>query len=132
MRHMGCIRIKISVIFQKRVTLDFLSKRQKVNEGEVPQYYVEESHEAIIPPEEWEIVQLEMARRKALGRKYSGNSILRLQVVWLAGVFSICYNAPRTPFCTTKTRNAPRFSKNAPRFRAMHQALSKNAPRQAE
>ena len=60
---------------QKRVTLDFLTKRQKVNEGEAPQYYVEESHEAIIPPEEWGIVQLEMARRKALGRKYSGSSI---------------------------------------------------------
>ena len=63
------------------MTLDFLTKRQKVNEGEAPQYYVEESHEAIIPPEEWEIVQLEMARRKALGRKYSGNSIFSARLI---------------------------------------------------
>ena len=73
--------IKIVVLSQKRVTLDFLTKRQKVNEGEAPQYYVEESHEPIIPPEEWEIVQLEMARRKALGRKYSGNSIFSARLV---------------------------------------------------
>ena len=78
---LGCICINISVISQKRVTLDFLTKRQKVNEGEAPQYYVEESHEPIIPPEEWEIVQLEMARRKALGRKYSGNSIFSARLV---------------------------------------------------
>lgn len=41
----------------------------KINEGEVPQYYVEYSHEAIIAPEEWEKVQLELARRKASGRQ---------------------------------------------------------------
>ena len=41
----------------------------KVNEGEVPQYYVENSHPAIIEPEEWERVQLELARRKDSGRR---------------------------------------------------------------
>ena len=74
-------KYKGAALLQKRVTLDFLTKRQKVNEGEAPQYYVEESHEPIIPPEEWEIVQLEMARRKALGRKYSGNSIFSARLV---------------------------------------------------
>lgn len=29
-------------------TVDFLTKKQKVNEGEVTQYYVENSHPAII------------------------------------------------------------------------------------
>ena len=53
----------------------------KANEGEVPQYYVENSHPAIIDPDEWEIVQHEFARRRALGRKYSGNSILSSRVV---------------------------------------------------
>ena len=66
---------------QKKITTDFLSKRQKPNEGEAPQYYIEQSHEAIIPPDEWEIVQLEMARRKALGHKYSGNSIFSARLV---------------------------------------------------
>ena len=58
-----------------------MSKRQKPNEGEAPQYYIEQSHEAIIPPEEWEIVQLEVARRKALNHKYSGNSIFSARPV---------------------------------------------------
>ena len=30
---------------QKKFTTDFLTKKMKVNEGEVPQYYVEQSHE---------------------------------------------------------------------------------------
>ena len=49
---------------QKSFTVDFLQKKTKVNEGEVPQYYVEHSHEAIIKPAEWDKVQLELARRK--------------------------------------------------------------------
>lgn len=37
-------------------------KKRKVNEGEVPQYYVEHSHEPIITPEEFDKVQTELAR----------------------------------------------------------------------
>ena len=39
----------------------------KTNEGEVPQYYVENSHPAIIPPETFGLVQEEFARRKSKG-----------------------------------------------------------------
>lgn len=56
---------------QKCYTVDFLSKKRKENEGEVPQYYVEGSHEAIIEPAEWQIVQMEIQRRKNLGRSHS-------------------------------------------------------------
>ena len=41
---------------QKCYTVDFLSKKRKANEGEVPQYYVEGSHDAIIEPAEWQLV----------------------------------------------------------------------------
>ena len=44
--------------------MDFLTKKTKINEGEVPQYYVEDSHPAIIEPWEWEQVQVELERRK--------------------------------------------------------------------
>ena len=54
---------------QKCFTVDFLTKKRKVNEGEVPQYYVEHSHEPIITPEEFDKVQMELARRK-LNLKY--------------------------------------------------------------
>ena len=73
--------IKIVVRSQKGITTDFLTKRRKPNEGEAPQYYVEQSHEAIIPPDEWEVVQLEMVRRKSRGRKYSGHSIFSSRII---------------------------------------------------
>lgn len=48
-------------LLQMAFTVDFLTKKTKVNEGEVPQYYVEANHEAIIPPEEFEMVQAEIS-----------------------------------------------------------------------
>lgn len=36
---------------RKRFTVNFLTKETKANEGEVPQYYVENNHEAIISPQ---------------------------------------------------------------------------------
>lgn len=51
--------------------MDFLSKKMKVNEGEVPQYIVEQSHPAIIDPDQWEKVQTEMAVRKSRGRHHN-------------------------------------------------------------
>lgn len=74
-------KYKGAAILQKTFTVDFLTKTMKVNEGEVPQYYVENSHPAIIQPEEWEIVQKEFTRRKALGRRYSGNSVLAARII---------------------------------------------------
>ena len=57
-------KCKDSALLQKSFTVDFLTKKTKVNEGEVPQYYVEDSHPAIIEPWEWEQVQAELERRK--------------------------------------------------------------------
>ena len=64
-------KYKGDALLQKRFTADFLTKELRINNGEVPQYYVEGSHEAIIAPEEFTAVQEEMARRKELGRAYS-------------------------------------------------------------
>ena len=52
-----------------------------MNEGEVPQYYVENSHAAIINPDLFDQVQVEIARRQALGRRYSGKSIFSCRLV---------------------------------------------------
>lgn len=57
-------KYKGDALLQKTYTVDFLSKKREINNGEVPQYYVEESHPAIIEPETWQAVQLEMERRK--------------------------------------------------------------------
>ena len=53
----------------------------KINEGEVPQYYIENSHEAIIDPMEWEAVQDEFKRRKSIGRAYSCKSVFGAKIV---------------------------------------------------
>ncbi len=74
-------KYKGEALLQKSFTVDFLEKKMKKNEGEVPQYYVEHSHPAIIPPEEWEEVQAEFARRKALGASYSGKSPLAAKLI---------------------------------------------------
>ena len=60
---------------QKSFTVDFLQKKTKINEGEVPQYYVENSHPAIIPPQEWDMVQAEIKRRKEMGNRFSSSNI---------------------------------------------------------
>src|SRR5690625_6974423 len=43
-------KYKGDALLQKSYTVDFLSKKKKINEGEIPQYYVENNHEAIIDP----------------------------------------------------------------------------------
>ena len=68
-------------LLQKKFTVDFLEKKMKPNEGEVPQYYVTGSHPAIIEPDEWEQVQAEFARRKTLGKAYSGKSVFSAKLV---------------------------------------------------
>ena len=74
-------KYKGAAILQKKFTSDYLTKTMKVNEGEYPQYYVENNHEAIIQPDEWDMVQKEFARRKAMGRSYSGNSIFSAKII---------------------------------------------------
>ena len=74
-------KYKGDALLQKKFTVDFLTKKMKPNEGEVPQYYVEGSHAAIICPEEFDRVQAEIARRKTLGRSYSGSSVFSSKLV---------------------------------------------------
>ncbi|MGX7125278.1 recombinase family protein [Lactococcus lactis] len=56
-------KYKGDALLQKTYTVDFLTKEKKVNEGEVPQYYVKNNHEAIIEPEIFDMVQKQMALR---------------------------------------------------------------------
>jgi len=51
-------------MLQKSFTVDFLTKKKKINEGEIPQYYVKNSHQAIITPEVFDLVQHEFKKRK--------------------------------------------------------------------
>ncbi|MCM1362351.1 MAG: recombinase family protein [Clostridiales bacterium] len=53
-------------LLQKTYTVDFLNKKRVKNTGIMPQYYVEDSHPAIIPKEIFMQVQEEIARRGML------------------------------------------------------------------
>ena len=66
-------KYKGDALIQKHYTVDFISKKQKKNEGELPKYYVTGGHEAIIPPLLHEYVQMERNRRMAYKHgRYSG------------------------------------------------------------
>ena len=64
-------KYKGDALLQKSYTVDFLTKKKKVNEGEIPQYYVEGNHEAIIRPDVFEQVQRELEHRKANDGRHS-------------------------------------------------------------
>lgn len=56
-----------NLLFQKEYVADPISGKSKKNYGELPQYFVENTHEAIIPMETYQAVQDEKARRRELG-----------------------------------------------------------------
>jgi len=70
-------------LLQKTYTVDILEKKREANKGQVPKYYVEGSHEGIIPKDIFLKVQEEIARRANLTngatkhkRVYSGRYAL--------------------------------------------------------
>lgn len=74
-------KYKGDALLQKTYTVDFLTKKIKANEGEVPQYYVENSHPAIISAEVFDMVQAEMKRRAAAPNRHSGTGIFASRIV---------------------------------------------------
>ena len=73
---LGNEKYKGDALLQKTFCEDFLTKKMKTNQGEVPQYYVENNHEAIIDPETFEMVQRELARRTKGKNRHSGVHLL--------------------------------------------------------
>lgn len=67
-KYMGC------ALLQKTYTPDFLTKKAVKNNGEVPQYYVEDSHPAIIDPDQFRLVQ-DIFEERARDPKHSGATV---------------------------------------------------------
>ncbi|HWR29535.1 MAG TPA: recombinase family protein [Negativicutes bacterium] len=65
-------KYKGDALLQKTFCVDFLTKKMKRNEGELPQYYVEQSHPAIVSSEVYDEVQQELKRRREV--RYVGRS----------------------------------------------------------
>ncbi len=75
-------------LLQKTYTVDYLSKKRIKNNGIMPQYYVENDHEAIIPKDIFMRVQDELVRRRLVkvspnGRKhgFSSNHVFSQMIV---------------------------------------------------
>ena len=64
---LGNITYTGNLLFQKEYVADPISKKSRINRGELPQYFVENTHEAIIPMDVYQAVQAEKARRRELG-----------------------------------------------------------------
>ena len=73
-------KYKGDALLQKEFTVDFLTKKTKKNCGEIPQYYIEDDHEAIIDPAVFDLVQQEMERRRNGSSRYSGVSIFSSKI----------------------------------------------------
>ncbi|MBR3256792.1 recombinase family protein [Candidatus Saccharibacteria bacterium] len=65
-------KYKGDALLQKTYTVDFLSHETRKNFGERKQWYIKDSHDAIIPPREFDRVQKEISRRSRM-RKLSKN-----------------------------------------------------------
>lgn len=72
-KYKGC------ALLQKSYIADFLTKKQVTNHGEIPQYYVEDNHEAIIEPEIFDRVQ-DMIKERNARRGYSGVTIFSSKI----------------------------------------------------
>lgn len=99
-----------NLILQKTYRENHITKKTRVNEGQLPKYLVEESHEAIIPLEMFEAVQREMERRSEENKRRSPNQktypytglitcakcgkhyrrkITRTQAVWVCATYNM-------------------------------------------
>ena len=74
-------KYKGAALLQKTYISDFLSKKVKKNNGELPQYYVENGHAPIIVPADWDVVQEEIARRREAGKAYSSATVLSSKLI---------------------------------------------------
>ena len=68
-------------ILQKTFCTDFLTKKMKKNEGELPQYHVRNSHPPIVSAEVFELVQMEIESRRRFGSRYSGRGVFASRIV---------------------------------------------------
>lgn len=82
-------KYKGDALLQKTYTVDFLSKTVKKNNGEITQYYIQNSHPAIIDPDTFELVQNEIKRRRPNRRHLHRSSPFTAKVI--CGECGACY-----------------------------------------
>ena len=74
-------KYKGDAVLQKTYTVDFINKKVKKNNGEIPMYYVRDNHPAIIPREIFDMVQRLIEERKKNKSRISTTSIFSGKVI---------------------------------------------------
>lgn len=74
-------KYKGDALLQKTYTVNYLDHTKVVNTGQLPQYYVENNHPAIIDRDTWEQVQVEVERRNKLGAHYSSSDVFASKLI---------------------------------------------------
>ncbi len=74
-------KYKGDALLQKGYVDNFLDHTVKKNNGVLPQYYVENSHPAIIDKEEWNMVQEELEKRARFKYSYSTNNPISSKLI---------------------------------------------------
>jgi site-specific DNA recombinase len=74
-------KYKGDALLQKRFTDNYLNHSLVKNTGQIPQYYVENNHPAIIDKDMWDLVQIELEKRLAMGSQYSSSYIFASKLI---------------------------------------------------
>ena len=75
-------KYKGDAILQKTYCTDYIQKTFVENDGsEIPKYYAQNSHPAIVSAEVFDLAQMELEWRKSLNGRYSGKSCFASRVV---------------------------------------------------
>jgi len=74
-------KYKGDALLQKKFTDNYLEHSLVKNTGQIPQYYVENSHPAIIDKDMWQQVQAEIKRRSKIGAQYSSSDIFASKLI---------------------------------------------------
>lgn len=140
-------------LLQKTYTVDFLTRKKVINQGIVPQYYIEDDHEAIIPKELFYMVQEERARRSGIYRasirkkrgqekgKFSGKYVLSNIMIcaecgqpYRRQVWSKYGQKWAVWRCDNRLKHGSKRCKNSPTLREniLHEALMTAIGRVAE
>ena len=74
-------KYKGDALLQKTIVVNYLTKEVKKNEGDLPQYYISNSHPAIIEPDRFDLVQVEMERHCSHKNQLSNNSPFTTRII---------------------------------------------------
>ena len=74
-------KYKGDALLQKTYTENYLEHKIVKNDGQIPKYYVENNHPAIIDRDTWDQVQIEIQRRESIGAHYSSTDIFSSKLI---------------------------------------------------